>query len=59
MSSKRYNEELKIETLKQVTERGQPATEVPARLSVCSHSWYRWVKRYSAPSAERQKSGNQ
>jgi transposase-like protein len=29
------------------------------RLGVSSHSLYQWVKRYSAPPAERQKVGGQ
>jgi len=41
MSSKRYPEEFKIETVKQVTERGHPVAEVAAGLAfpsiVCTH----------------------
>lgn len=37
MSGKRYTKEFKIEAVKQVTERGHPATEVAARLGVSSH----------------------
>ena len=59
MSSKRYTEEFKIEAVKQVTKRGHPATEVATRLGVSSHSLYQWVKRYSVPPAERQKSDDQ
>jgi len=59
MSGKRYPEEFKIEAVKQVTERGHAATEVAARLGVSSHSLYQWVKRYSAPPAERQKVDDQ
>ena len=59
MSGKRYTEEFKIEAVKQVTERGRPATEVAARLGVSSHSLYQWAKRYSAPPAERQKADDQ
>ena len=59
MSGKRYTEEFKTEAVKQVTERGHPATEVAARLGVSSHSLYQWVKRYSAPPAERQKVDDQ
>lgn len=59
MSGKRYPEEFKIEAVRQVTERGHPATEVAARLGVSSHSLYQWVKRYSAPPAERQKVDDQ
>lgn len=59
MSGKRHPEEFKIEAVKQVTERGHPATEVAARLGVSLHSLYPWVKRYSAPPAERQKTDDQ
>lgn len=38
MSCKRHTAEFKIEAVKQVTERGYPATEVAARLGVSSHS---------------------
>jgi len=48
MSGKRYTEEFKIEAVKQVTERGHPATEVAARPGVSSHSLYQWGRRYSA-----------
>lgn len=51
MSGKRYTEEFKLEAVKQVTERGYPATEVAARLGVSSHSLYHWARRYSAPLA--------
>ena len=54
MSGTRYTEEFKIESVKQVTERGHPATEVAARLGVSAQSLYQWTKRYSAPPAERQ-----
>jgi transposase-like protein len=42
-----------------LTERDHLATEVAARLGVSSHSLYEWVKRYSAPPAERQKADEQ
>lgn len=59
MSGKRYTEEFKFEAVKQVTERGHPATEATARLGVSSHSLYQWPNRYSAPPAERQKAEDQ
>lgn len=59
MSGKRYTEEFKIEAVKQITERGHPATEVAARLGVSFNSLYYWVKRYGAPPAERQKVDDQ
>ena len=59
MSGKRYTEEFKIEAVKQVMERGHPATQVAARLGVSAHSLYQWTKRYSAPPTERQKADDQ
>jgi transposase len=59
MGGNRYTEEFKSEAVKQVTERGHPATEVAARLGVSSHSLYQWAKRYSALPAERQKTDDQ
>ena len=44
MSSKRYTDEFKIEAIKQVTERGYPASEVSKRLGVSSHSLYAWLR---------------
>lgn len=53
MSSKRYTEELKIEAIKQVTERGHPAAEVAGRLGISIHSLYAWQKRFGKPAAVR------
>lgn len=44
MSSKRYTDEFKIEAVKQVTERGYPASEVSRRLGVSTHSLYAWLR---------------
>ncbi|MBN9134165.1 MAG: transposase [Nitrosospira multiformis] len=52
MSSKRYPEEFKIETVKQITERGHPVAEVASRIGVSQHSLYAWLKRYSLPESE-------
>ena len=52
MSSKRYPEEFKIETVKQITERGHPVAEVASRIGVSQHSLYAWLKRYSPPESE-------
>jgi len=49
MSSKRYQEEFKIEVVKQITERGHPVAEVAGRIGVSQHSLYAWLKRYSLP----------
>lgn len=42
MSSKRYTDEFKTEPIKQITERGYPASEVVRRLGVSTHSLYAW-----------------
>lgn len=52
MSSKRYPEEFKIETVKQITERGHSVAEVASRIGVSQHSLYAWLKRYSLPEGE-------
>jgi len=59
MSNKRYTDEFKIEAVKQVTERGHAVTDVAARLDVSSHSLYQWIKRFSAPPAERKAADDQ
>jgi transposase len=53
MSGKRYTEEFKIAAVKQVAQRGHPASEVAQRLGVSIHSLYAWTKRYGVPEAER------
>ena len=54
MSRQRYTEECKVETVKQVTERGHPVSDVAARLSVSGYSLYQWIKRYAKPAEHRQ-----
>jgi transposase len=51
MSKPRFPEEFKIETIKQVTERGYPVAEVASRLGVSAHSLYQWLKRYNPKRA--------
>ena len=46
MSGKRYQEEFKIEAVKQVTERGYSIAEVADRLGTTTHSMYAWLKKY-------------
>ena len=53
MSSKRYQEEFKIEAVKQVTKRSHPVADVASRIGVSQHSLYEWLKRYSLPPVER------
>ncbi|MHB0776037.1 transposase [Halomonas sp. WWR20] len=45
MSHQRYTEELKIEVIKQVMERGHPITKVAARLGVSGYRLHQWMKR--------------
>jgi transposase len=56
MSGKRYTEEFKAEAVKQVNERGPPASEVAARLGVSAWSLHRWIKERSQPAEQRQAS---
>jgi len=52
MSGKRYTEEFKIAAVKQVAERGHPASEAAARLGVSIPSRYTCTKRYCVPEVE-------
>ena len=54
MSSKRYTEEIKIEAVKQVVERGYSAAEVAGRLGMTTHSLYAWKMKYGPNAAEHQ-----
>jgi transposase len=54
MSRKRYPEELKIEAVKQVTDRGYSVADVARRLDVTTHSLYAWIKKYGPDSVENQ-----
>ena len=55
MSGKRFSEEFKIETVKQITERNYPIGKVSKRLGVTTKSLYAWIKRYSdGPSQHSQ-----
>ena len=42
MSGKRYNEEFKIEAVKQVTECGHSVSDVANRLGITTKSLYDW-----------------
>ena len=44
MSNTRYTLEFKDEAVKQVTERCYSISEVSERLSISTHSLYKWVK---------------
>jgi len=54
-SGKRYNEEFKIEAVKQVTERGYSVAEVAERLGTTTHSLYAWLKRYGKQGPQQLK----
>lgn len=45
MSSKRYPDEFKVETVKQVTERGYAAADVAKRIGVSRNSLYERIKK--------------
>jgi transposase len=53
MQSKQpYPEEIKIEAVKQITERGHRVAEVLARIGVSQQSVYKWIKVYGVPKPE-------
>lgn len=52
MSNKRYPEYFKIETVKQVTDRGYSVADVAKRLDVTTHTLYVWIKKYGPDSVE-------
>ena len=51
MSSKRYPEEFKIESVKQVVDRGHSVSSVATRLDITTHSLYAWIKKYGPDSS--------
>ncbi|HDS2645522.1 IS3 family transposase [Klebsiella aerogenes] len=51
MSGKRYPEELKIEAVKQVVDRGYSVSSVATRLDITTHSLYAWIKKYGPDSS--------
>ena len=54
MSQKRFPEELKIESVRQIVERAHPVADVSARLGVSTHSLYKWMKEQQLPPGHRQ-----
>ena len=46
----RFTEELKLEAVKQVVERGFGVADVSKRLGVSSHSLYAWINKYGLPA---------
>ena len=59
MSRKRYTEEFKIETVKQVTESGFSAYDVAERLGTTTNSLYNWIRKYGAQSSDYQKASQE
>jgi len=55
VSHQRYTPEFKDEAVRQVTEKGHSVQEVATRLSVSSHSLYKWMKAVS-PNKDEQRS---
>ena len=59
MSGKRYPEEFKIETVKQVVDQGHNIADVAKRLDVTTHCLYTWVKKFGPDSKEHQAKANE
>ena len=53
MKGKRYTEEFKQESVKQVTERGYSVADVAQRLGTTTHSMYAWLKKYGEASPQQ------
>ncbi|EGT4371632.1 IS3 family transposase [Cronobacter malonaticus] len=51
MIGKRYPEEFKIESVKQVVDRGHSIYSVATRLDITTHSLYAWKKKYGPDSS--------
>ncbi|QDR32652.1 transposase [Pseudomonas aeruginosa] len=56
MSTQRFTPEFKAEAVRQVIERGYSVAEIAARLSVSTHSLYKWVKAVPPDKSEKQAS---
>ena len=59
MSGKRYPEEFKIESVKQVTDRGYKVGEVAERLGITTKSLHDWIKKYGDVGSHHQTINNQ
>jgi len=53
MGASKYSAEFKDEAIKQVVERGYPATEVAARLGVSRESLYQWLRAAGLSARKR------
>lgn len=54
MGATKYSAEFKDEAIKQVIERGYPATEVAARLGISRESLYQWIRASGLSARKRQ-----
>ena len=54
MNGKRFPEEIKIEAVKQVTDRGDKIGEVAKRLGVTPKSMHDWIKKYGDTGSQHQ-----
>jgi transposase len=45
MAKKNYTEEFRLEAIRQVTEKGHPASQVADRLGISRKSMYDWLKK--------------
>lgn len=52
MSGKRYTEEFKRETVKQILEEDYTVSSVSQRLGVSTNSLYTWLKKYGPKAGE-------
>ena len=51
LHGKRYSEELKIEAVKQVVDRGHPVSSVATRLDITTNSHYSLIKKHGPDSS--------
>lgn len=50
MGTRNYSDEFKRDAVNQMRVRGYPVREVSQRLGVSSHSLYKWLRLFAAPS---------
>ncbi len=51
MGQGKFTEDFKLDSIKQITERGHSVADVSMRLGVSTHSLYSWMKRYAVSPA--------
>lgn len=59
MNAQRYPEEFRIEAVKQILEHGHSVADISRRLSVSTHSLYKWIRLQQIPAAQRQEQVSQ